>query len=59
MANELYFDETRNLITANPQPGTNARVIQKAEVPDLVRKGAEVDDTARKLNDLLKTAERR
>lgn len=54
MANELYFDETRNLITASPQPGATARVIQKSDVADLVRRGAEVDDSARKLNDLFK-----
>lgn len=58
MANELYFDETRNLVTASPQPGTTVRVIQKADVPNLVRGGAEVDESARKLNELLKSAER-
>ncbi|WP_104655075.1 hypothetical protein [Ralstonia insidiosa] len=59
MANELYFDPDRNLITASPQPGSHPRVIQKSELPELIRGGAEVDESARKLNELLKTAERR
>ncbi|VVE10329.1 hypothetical protein [Pandoraea commovens] len=47
MSPEIYFDPALNLITADPKPGSNARVITKAEVPDLVRAGAEVDKSAR------------
>lgn len=50
---EIYFDPDLNLITADPKPGSNARVITKADVPALVRAGAEVDKSARAISQRL------
>lgn len=50
----LYFDPAANKITANYN--TRCTEITKNQVADLVRKGAEVDDSARALNGLLKQA---
>lgn len=47
---EIYYDPDLKLITADPKPGSNARVITKAEVPSLVRAGAEVDKSARDIS---------
>lgn len=45
---KLFFDPRRNVITA--QYNDQAHEITKADVPELVRKGAEVDTSARDLN---------
>jgi hypothetical protein len=50
----LYFDPTKNRITAVYTPQSHE--ITKSEVPALVRKGAEVDQSARDLNDLMRRA---
>jgi len=54
--NRLYFDPQRNTVTA--LYSSTAHEITKAEVPALVAKGAEVDQSARDLNQALKDAER-
>lgn len=49
---KLFFDPRRNVITA--QYSAQAHEITKADVPELVRKGAEVDQSAREMNAALK-----
>ncbi|MEX3972244.1 hypothetical protein [Paraburkholderia caribensis] len=51
----LYFNPVRNVITATFTP--DCREITKAEVAALVAQGAEVDQSARDLNVMLKGAE--
>lgn len=50
----LYFDPIKNRITAVYTP--QCTEITKDQVPALVRKGAEVDQSARDLNDLMRRA---
>jgi hypothetical protein len=52
----LYYNPARNVITSTFAPG--CREVTKAEVPDLIRAGAEVDQSARETNVLIKMAER-
>lgn len=55
-AMKLYFDPERNRITGEYMAG---RVeIQKADVARLVRAGAEVEDSAREANQVIKQIER-
>lgn len=51
----LYFDPVANKITGTYN--TRCTEITKDQVPELIRKGAEVDDSAREVNGAIKRAE--